>query len=106
MRPEQKIATLVRPTNGDGKKDILNVLLRNQQTLLERCVDLSREVIGLRNEMREFIEQSVGKSFGDKIDMIDASLRESILHKELFIEKGFITRDEINQKWEELREGK
>lgn len=104
MRPEQKIATLIKPTPNDGKKDILKILLQNQQMLMERYIELSQEVMKLRGEMREYIEQSIYKSFGDKIDMIEGSLRESILHKEIFIEKGFITREEINRKWDELKE--
>ncbi len=103
MRPEQKIATLIRPTSGEGKKDILKVLLQNQQTLMEKYIELSQEVMKLRNEMREFIEQSVCKSFGDKIQMITDTLKETVLQKEILIEKGYMTREEINKKYEELR---
>jgi hypothetical protein len=71
--------------------------------LIDQLTDLAIEVGKLRREISEAIETQVQKSFGEKIAMIDGALTETILQKEVLISKGMITRDEINQKYAELK---
>jgi len=71
--------------------------------MLKRNIALSQEILGLRNEMYELVKKQVDKIFADRIDMIEGSLRESIIHKEILIDKGFITRQEVNDKYDELK---
>ena len=74
------------------------------KAVMQQNIELAAEVAKLKSEMRQFVEQEVRKSLGDKIAMIEGSLRESILHKEILIDKGFFTREEVNAKYKELRE--
>lgn len=73
--------------------------------IMEELNNLWRELGNIRRNITIEVDAKVAKSFGDKIDMIDAALRESILQKEILIAKGFMTRGEINAKYEELKRG-
>jgi DNA-binding protein H-NS len=71
--------------------------------LVEQISRAQEEVIKLRQEMKSLIEAEVQKSLGDKISMIDGALTETILQKEVLIERGLMTREEINAKYASLK---
>ena len=71
--------------------------------LTEMVIGLQKQVLELRQEIRPMIEREVERNLGDKIAMIDGALTESILQKEVLIEKGLMTREDINGKYAELK---
>jgi regulator of replication initiation timing len=79
------------------KKAIINHFMQEN-------INLRKEISDLRKDMRKMIDDAVNKEIGEKIDMINAALNETILHKEILIEKGLFTRQEINDKYTELKE--
>lgn len=80
------------------EKILLKEILKNQEELASQISDLRAELIKLRMEMRQTIREEVIKEIGDKISMIDATLTETIIHKEILIDKGILTREEVNNK--------
>jgi len=84
------------PKTNTNKKNKISILIENQ-------IRLHGELLKLKRDIYSLVETEVKKNFDDKIEMIDAALKESILHKEILINKGFFTREEVNQKYEELR---
>jgi len=79
------------------KKEILKAILTNQQIFMENLGALQNQVNKLRSEIHELIRDEVVKEIGDKINLIDAALTETIIHKEVLIEKGLLTREEVNE---------
>lgn len=73
--------------------------------LVEQVVGLQKQMLELRQEIRPLIEREVEKSLGDKYHMIVSTLNDVMVQRKIFIEKGFITRDEIEKKYEELKAG-
>ena len=81
------------------------------EILMGLMVDLQKQQFELRKSIaslgiRELVEKEVEKSLGDKYHMIVSTLNDVTVQRRIFIEKGFITRDEINKKYEELKAGK
>jgi len=81
------------------------------EILMGLMVDLQKQQFELRKSIaslgiRELVEKEVEKSLGDKYHMIVSTLNDVMVQRRIFIEKGFITRDEINKKYEELKAGK
>jgi hypothetical protein len=72
--------------------------------LVQQMIELKETMTTIRREMRDLVTAEVQKNIGDKIAMIDGALTETILQKEVLIEKGLMTREEINVKYKELRE--
>jgi hypothetical protein len=72
--------------------------------IMDQNVKLMQEVHSLRKEMADLVRKEVDKALGEKVAMIDGSLQEVIVQKKIFIEKGFITRQELNEKYKELKE--
>lgn len=77
-----------------------------KRALLDQLVEQQKQISELRVEMRKLVEEAVERSLGDKYHMIQSMLNDVIVQKKIFIEKGFITKDEINKKYEELKAGK
>lgn len=71
--------------------------------LAEQIQTLRDDLTKTRQEIQTLIEVGVEKSLGDKINMINGALTESILQKEVLIDKGLITRAEINAKYAALK---
>ena len=77
-----------------------------KKILLEKLTEQQRQILELKGLIRELVEKEVEKSLGDKYHMIISTLNDVMVQRKIFIEKGFITRDEINKKYEELKSGK
>lgn len=77
-----------------------------KKSLLEKLMEQQEQIAELRQEMRNLVEEAVEKSLGDKYHMIGSTLQDVIVQKKVFFDKGFITREEINAKYEELKAGK
>lgn len=56
--------------------------------------------------MHKLVEEAVERSLGDKYHMIGSTLQDVMVQRKIFMDKGFITRKEINKKYEELKTGK
>ena len=72
-------------------------------TILNNQVDLSGRMLELERKIGDMIDKKIQVHLGAKIHLIESTLKETILQKEILIEKGYMTRDEINKKYEELR---
>jgi predicted transcriptional regulator len=76
---------------------------RFQRAILENQAELQKEILKLRGEITELVERKVTEALGDKIHIIKSTLNEAIIHKELLIEMGVITREQVNKKYDELK---
>ena len=74
-----------------------------KEAVLDHLEDTQKRVISIKKDMRKLIVEEVRKEIGDKIDMINGALNEVIIQKKILQEKGLITREEINKKYEELK---
>ena len=92
---------ILKSLKNAGKRKLLETLLANQVALEKRFHELGQQINSLRGDIRGEVE----KQFGEKIEMIDASLKDSILIKEVFYEKGFLTRQEVTAKYGEMKRG-
>jgi len=78
-------------------RQLVKILLKNQMELDSRLNELRRDLVKL-------VDEKVEKNFGDKLHMIESAIDESIIHKEILISKGILTRKEVNQEYKKLRE--
>lgn len=83
-------------TKVSQKKSWRKVLLENQEDFLGRLNKHDRE-------MKKEIDKEVARQFGDKIDMIEAIYKRTIVIQNIWFDKGLITREEIGKKYEELK---
>lgn len=74
-----------------------------KRVVIDNLAETQKRVMSIKKDMRKIIEEEVRKEIGDKIDMINGALTDVIIQKKIFIEKGFITREEIDKKYEELK---
>ena len=86
----------VPKTKVSQKKGWKTVLLGHQEEFMKRLNKHDREV------KKQIIEE-VHKEIGDKIHMIESALKDVMVQRKIFVDKGFITREEINKKYEELK---
>lgn len=86
-------------TKVSQKKGWRTVLLNNQEQFMER---LNKH----EKEMQKQIREEVEKELGDKIHMIESTLKDVMVQRKIFIDKGYITREEIDKKYEELKNRK
>lgn len=77
-----------------------------KRAILDQLVEQQKQIGELRSTIRDLIEKEVEKSMGDKYHMIQSTLNDVIVQRKIFMDKGFITREEINAKYEELKAGK
>lgn len=73
--------------------------------LMGVLIDQQKQIDELRRSLREAVEAEVARNLGDKIHQIESTLTDTMVQRRIFIEKGYITRDEINAKYEELKKG-
>ena len=71
--------------------------------LLKIHKEWAESSIGIRRDMRKLVIEEVAKEIGDKIKMIDGALTQTILMLRVFLDKGLITREEIDKKHKELK---
>lgn len=85
-------------------RDKIKELQESQNHLLREFILLRQENAKLRAEMLSTVRLLVKTEIGDVIDLINGALAETILQKEVLIDKGFMTRDEMNEKYRERKE--
>ena len=73
---------------------------------LENQTKWSKETLGLRRDMRKLIVEEVARELGDKVHMIESTLKDVMMQRKIFEDKGYITKEEINKKYEELKDRK
>lgn len=79
-----------------GKKSFKN-------TVIDHIKDTQKEVIAIKKDMNEEIEKEVTERLGDYVHRIESALNGVIALKEMFIEKGFISREEFNKQMATMR---
>jgi len=96
---------LIAPINALDERTA-EILYENQKVLLDNLIGFSELVISIKRDMREQVIEEVEKEIGDKIKMIDGALTQTILMLRVFMDKGLITKDEIEKKHKELKSKK
>lgn len=81
-------------------EQISNMVLELQKQLFE----MRQELGAFRRDMHADITKEVIREFGQRQEMIDGILTDIVVQKECFYDKGYITRDEINKKYQELKD--
>lgn len=88
-------------------------LERQMEILMGLMLDLQKENMELRRMVTQFkqtiraeVEREFEKSASDKLHMISSTLNDVMVQRRIFIDRGFITREEVNKKYEELKAGK
>jgi hypothetical protein len=93
---------LIAPVNALDQ-ETADTLHGNQKVLLDNIVGFTELTLSVKRDMKKVIEEEVRKVVGDKIDMMEGILTEIIIQKKILQDKGLITREEINKKYEELK---
>ena len=89
----------VDPLKTISKNDLYRILIETQTLLFEQKAEIEK----LKNLQTEHIRAEIDKQFGERIKYIDDMLADLIVQKELFYEKGIITRQEMTKKLNDLR---
>jgi hypothetical protein len=92
----------VDPLKTISKNDLYRILVDTQTMLFEMRADIEK----IKNVHTEEIRKEIDKQFGERIKYVDAVLADVIVQKELFYEKGIITRQEMTQKLNDMRSAK
>lgn len=100
-----KMPQLVAPVNALDEKTA-KTLFENQKVVVEHLIEFSRQVLSIKKDMRKIIMEEVTKQFDDRKIMLEGLYREVLLQKKVLMDKGLITREEINKKYEELKKRK
>lgn len=74
-----------------------------KKVVLDHVANTQEQVLSIKKNIRKEVEEAVEKEIGDKIHMINSALDGVIALKEMFIEKGFISREEFNQQMAKMR---
>lgn len=80
-------------------KNPIQQLFNNQMSLFHQFAGLIKEFRQERRKIKDSIEETIIKNLDDKVKLINDARDEIIILKELFIKKGLITREEINQEF-------
>ena len=97
-----KMPHLVAPVNALDEKTT-RTLYANQETILGYLMEFTKQVVTLKRNMRKIIIEEVEKEIGDKIKMIDALYKRTIVIQNIWFKKGLITREEISKEYEEVK---
>lgn len=100
-----KMPQLVAPVNALDEKTA-NTLFRNQEVILEHLIGFSTLVLSIKKDIRKIIEEEVTKHYGDKIKMVEAIYKRTIVIQNVWFDKKLITRKEIGDKYEEIKKKK
>jgi len=71
--------------------------------IIELLENMQTQINDMKKDMQKDVDKAVDGALAERIVRIDAALTETIIHKEILIDKGYFTRDEANAKLEELR---
>lgn len=105
MAKTAKKPQLIAPVNALDEKTAKK-LFENQKIVVEHLVDFNKRVNSIKKDMRKLIIEEVEKEIGDKIDMIEAIYKRTIVIQNIWFDKGFVTREEIAEKYEEIKKKK
>lgn len=94
---------LIQPTRRADKQALLRAFLKNQEELAQAVNELRREVAKLNGDLRQTVSTEVLRQFGDQVTMIEAAVRETLVHKEILIRNGFLSRQAVNEQHAEMR---
>ena len=98
-----KMPQLVAPVN-TLDEETAKRLFENQKIVVEHLIEFSKLALSIKKDMRKQIIEEVQKEIGDKIHMIDSALKDVMVQRKVFEDKGYITKEEINKKYEELKD--
>jgi len=100
-----KMPHLVAPIHAFDEKNT-RILYENQKIILEHVTEFTRLALSIKRDIRKIIIEEVTKEIGDKINMIEAIYKRTIVIQNIWFDKGIITREEIAKKYEELKNKK
>ena len=100
-----KMPQLVAPINALDEETAKR-LFKNQEIVVEYLIEFNKQVISIKKDMREIIAEEVTKQFDDKEIMLEELYKQTLLIQKVLMDKGLITREEINKKYEQLKKRK
>ena len=74
-----------------------------QETVLGHLKKERELVISIKRDMRKIIVEEVTKQFDERKIMLEGLYKEVLLQKKILFDKGLITREELTDKYEELK---
>jgi len=77
-----------------------------KKALLDGFADTQKEVISIKRDMNEEIEKRINERLGDHIKRLEGLYADVMLQKKIFFDKGLISREELSQKYKELKKKK
>ena len=87
-----------------GKGNFKKTVIESFGEMREEFNKIKADILAMKGDMEIRVEEEVVKNLDGKVEKIDAILTEVILQKEVLIDKGFMTREEMNKKHVELRD--
>jgi len=92
----------VDPLNTISKNDLYRLLVELHKKVFEQEIEIQRiKTLNLKE-----MDKKIDEKFGERIKYIDDILADVIVQKELFYEKGIITRQEMTKKLNDMRSKK
>ena len=92
----------VDPLKTISKNDLYRFLFELHQKVIEQEIEIqSIKTLNLKE-----MEKKIDEKFGERIKYIDDILADVIVQKELFYDKGIITRQEMTKKLNDMRSKK
>jgi hypothetical protein len=99
-KPDER--TLIRPMKGAGRAEIQRAIVKNQQLLMEFMNDINRQLFELRKDLTSKVREQFEQANAEVLSLINATLTETILQKEILIDKGLIIREEVKARYAEI----
>lgn len=77
-----------------------------KQFVLEHLMEQQKQINEIQRTIQELVEKEVATSLGDKIHLMNSTLTDIMVQRRIFIDKGFITREDIKDEYERLKQEK
>ena len=100
-----KMPQLVAPINALDQ-ETADKLYENQKIVVEHLKKWSEQVISIKKNMREIIKEEVTRQFEDNKIMLEGLYKKTLICAKLLMDKGHFSQEDINKKYEELKERK
>ena len=96
---------LVAPVNALDQKTT-DTLYENQKIVVDHLTEFIGLALSIKKDMRKIIEEEVTKQFDAKKIMLEGLYKEVLLQKACLFDKKLISREDLTEKYEELRSKK
>lgn len=98
-----KMPHLIAPVNALDEETAKR-LFENQKVVVGHLIEFSNKILSIKKDMRKIITEEVMKEIGDKIHMINSALTDVMVQRKIFEDKGYITKEDVKKKYEELKD--